>query len=249
MTMIGMIGSQTNRTVVLVHGAWHGGWCWAATQAELDKHGIASLAPDRPGHGASTMPLCDMYGDAAHIRAVLATIPGEVVLVGHSYGGSVITEAAIGSPNVKHLVYLCAFALMGGESRQMFREIAPPVKTALDAARIISDNDTSSINPELAEAAFYAHCPPGVAQAATARLQPQRMITFQQPVTETSWARIPTTYVICTKDAALSPSHQEILAKRVSDAGGTVLRLDTDHSPFASMPVETADILVSVARI
>ncbi len=194
------------------------------------------------------MPLSDMYGDAAHIRNVLAQIPGEVVLVGHSYGGSVITEAAIGSPNVKHLVYLCAFALLAGESRQMFREVAPPVQTALDAARIIKD-DTTSINPELAVAAFYANCTPETAQAATARLQPQRAITFQQPVTETSWARIPSTYVICEQDAAISPIHQQIMATRVENAGGNVLRLDTDHSPFASMPIETADILMRLARV
>ena len=101
--------------VLLVHGAWHGAWCWAALQSELDQHGIASLAIDLPGHGASTLPLSDMHGDAQHVADVASKIGRPVVLVGHSYGGGVIGEAAhilrnsISAP-VQHLVYLTAFA-------------------------------------------------------------------------------------------------------------------------------------------
>ena len=96
--------------VVLVHGAWHGAWCFAALQAELDSRGIPSLAVDLPGHGASTAPLGDLHGDAAALTEVLRTVRGPVVLVGHSYGGAVISQAAIPS-NVVHLVYLAAFVL------------------------------------------------------------------------------------------------------------------------------------------
>ena len=74
-----------NVTVVLVHGAWHGAWCWSALQAELDQRGIASIAVDLPGHGASTAPLGDLHGDAAAVAAVVDRIDGDVVLVGHSY--------------------------------------------------------------------------------------------------------------------------------------------------------------------
>jgi pimeloyl-ACP methyl ester carboxylesterase len=196
------------------------------------------------------MPLGDMYGDAEHIRKVLAQIPGEIVLVGHSYGGLVITEAAINSPNVTHLIYLAAFCLKAGESRQILRETAPQIKSALDAARVINDADqTSSINPELAIPAFYAHCPPLAAEAAIARLQPQRLITFNQPITETTWERIPSTYVVCQQDGALPPPIQDFMAERCAKAGGAIERLDTDHSPFLSMPEETADIIERVVRV
>lgn len=238
------IVGNANRTIVLVHGAWHGAWCWAATQAELDRRGLHSLAIDRPGHGASTLPLSDMHGDAAHVREALATIPGEVVLVGHSYAGAVITEAAIGSPNVAHLVYLTAFCLDAGESRRSIDTLIPKIPTAIDTARIIHDNGTSTIDPSRAVAAFYGSCDPAAAQAAIARLGPQRLVTFIQPVTEATWRTIPSTYVVCERDDAIHPTAQEFMATRCQ----TVVRLDTDHSPFLSMPRETVDILEPLAR-
>jgi pimeloyl-ACP methyl ester carboxylesterase len=105
--------------VLLVHGAWHGAWCWAALQSELDQHGIASLAIDLPGHGASTLPLSDMHGDAQHVADIALKIARPVVLVGHSYGGGVIGEAAHILRNsttapVQHLLYLTAFCLDAG---------------------------------------------------------------------------------------------------------------------------------------
>src|SRR5690606_3684632 len=105
--------------VVLVHGAWHGAWCWAALQAELDRRGVPTYAVDLPGHGASLLPLGDLYGDAEHVAAVLAALAGRgpAILVGHSYAGAVVTEAAVRAPvPVGHLVYIGAFALDEGES-------------------------------------------------------------------------------------------------------------------------------------
>jgi pimeloyl-ACP methyl ester carboxylesterase len=240
MTIIG----NTNKTIVLVHGAWHGAWCWAATQAELDRRGLHSLAIDRPGHGASTLPLSDMYGDAALVRALVQSIPGEVVLVGHSYAGTVITEAAMGCTNISHLVYLTAFCVDAGESRVSIRGHMPNVVTQIDGARIIHDDGTSTVDPSRAVAAFYGCCDPLAAQAAAARLGPQSTISFSQPVTEASWRQIPSTYVICDRDDTIHPSHQEYMSQHCA----TVVHLDTDHSPFLSMPKETADILEGLAR-
>ena len=99
------------RPIVLVHGAWHGAWCWAALQAALDERGLISYAIDLPGHGASTLPLGDLHGDADHVGAVLDRLAlTDVVLVGHSYGGAVITDAAAARTDLAHLVYLTAFA-------------------------------------------------------------------------------------------------------------------------------------------
>src|SRR5215468_763472 len=101
--------------VVLVHGAWHGAWCWGPAIAALAAAGVTALAVDLPGHGDDPGPLGDLHGDAAHVRAVLDALDGPVVLAGHAYGGAVITEA--GSHRaVSHLVYLAAFALDDGES-------------------------------------------------------------------------------------------------------------------------------------
>jgi pimeloyl-ACP methyl ester carboxylesterase len=105
--------------VVLVHGTRHGGWCWAGLQAEFDRRGIASLAVDLPGHGAAVAEPTGPHGDA---RAVGATPDklrdrdvGPIVLVGHSYGGAVITQVAAGHDDVDHLVYVAAFAPDTGE--------------------------------------------------------------------------------------------------------------------------------------
>ena len=117
------------RPILLVHGAWHGAWCWATLQAELDRRGLPSYAVDLPGHGLSTLPLGDLHGDAGHVASVLAGFDDEVVLVGHSYGGAVVTHAA-GSAQavadrVSHLVYLTAFALDDGESVWTFARSRP----------------------------------------------------------------------------------------------------------------------------
>lgn len=90
-------------TVVLVHGAWHGAWCWDAVVSVLDAVGIPSIAVDLPGHGASTEPPGDFYSHADHLRRLLGSINGPIILVGHSYGGAVISEAASGISGVRSL--------------------------------------------------------------------------------------------------------------------------------------------------
>ncbi len=234
------------RTVLLVHGAWHGAWCYAALQSELDRRGVPSLAVDLPGHGASLLPLGDLYGDAQLVADTLATIEGPVVLVGHSYGGAVIGEAATRHPdNVDHLVYLTAFCLDTGEALLPYNNSLPPAYVPLgDGIRPSEDGTRSTVDPAVCVAAFYAQCPPGVAEAAIARLCPQPFDTFLQPVTGAPWKTIPSTYVRCTLDGAIPISSQDVMAARC----GAVVTLETDHSPFASMPSETADIIAALAR-
>jgi pimeloyl-ACP methyl ester carboxylesterase len=174
------------RPILLVHGAWHGAWCWATLQAELDRRGIPSYAVDLPGHGLSTLPLVDLHGDAEHVAAVLAGIDDEVVLVGHSYGGAVITQAAGSahtvSNRIAHLVYLTAFALDDGESVWGFSRSRPPLSVALDSAVVGGDDGTTRIDPDAAPAALYGSCPPAAVRAAVARLGPQPIASFRQPV-------------------------------------------------------------------
>jgi len=102
-------------TVVLVHGAWHGAWCWERVVARLTAAGVPTIAIDLPGHGADDGPLGDLHVDAARVRQALGTAAGPVVLVGHSYGGAVITEAG-DYPAVSELVYLAALTLDTGET-------------------------------------------------------------------------------------------------------------------------------------
>jgi pimeloyl-ACP methyl ester carboxylesterase len=231
------------RPVLLVHGAWHGGWCWATLQAELDRRGLPSYAVDLPGHGLSTLPLGDLHGDAAHVAAVLAAFDDDVVLVGHSYGGAVVTHAT-GSAHavanrVAHLVYVTAFALDDGESVWGFSRSRPRLPVALDAAVIDDDNGTTHLDPDAAPAALYGSCPPSAVRAAVARLGPHPVASFQQPVAGSPRATIGSTYVKCTADQAIHIRHQDELAARC----GQIVTLDCDHSPFLAMPVAVADVL------
>jgi pimeloyl-ACP methyl ester carboxylesterase len=230
--------------VVLVHGAWHGGWCWAPLQTELDSRGIASLAVDLPGHGASTAPFTDLHGDAASVTELLHRLDRSVVLVGHSYGGAVITQAAAGIDHVRHLVYLTAYVPDVGQAVSAMAVEMPPAESALSGAIVIAPDHTSTINPDLANDAFYGHCDPMASSANIARLCPQPFATFTQPVSIAAWHTIPSTYVRCTDDRAIHISHQDLMAARCS----SIESLATDHSPFASMPVETAELIARIVR-
>ncbi|HWM20086.1 MAG TPA: alpha/beta fold hydrolase [Ilumatobacteraceae bacterium] len=236
------------RPILLVHGAWHGAWCWAAVQAELDRRGLPSYAVDLPGHGLSTLPLGDLHGDAEHVATVLAGLDDEVVLVGHSYGGAVVTHAT-GSAHavadrVSHLVYLTAFALDDGESVWGFTRSRPRVHVALDAAVLVGEDSTSRIDPDKAQAALYAMCQPAEVSAAIARLDAQPIAAFQQPVLGSPRATIASTYVKCTADEAVHIDLQDELAGRCNH----VLTFESDHSPFLVMPGAVADVLESLTR-
>lgn len=238
-----MDSQPPSRPIVLVHGAWHGAWCWAAVQSALDDRGVVSYAVDLPGHGASAAPLADLHGDADHVGTVLDRLSlTDVVLVGHSYGGAVITDAAAGRSDLAHLVYLTAFALLAGESVMDPLGALPPETTALQACMQSDDDGNFTIDPSGAIAAFYAECDPTVAQAAVARLGAQPMSTFTQPVRAAS-STVPSTYVFCARDAAIHPHHQAYLAQRC----GARIDLDTDHSPMLSSVDELATILAGLA--
>src|SRR5262245_42857940 len=105
--------SMSDASVVLVHGAWHCGSCWDAVMPLPDEGGVEASALDLPGHGNSTEPFGDLHGDADSVRRFLDEGEGPVVLVGHSYGGAVVTDAGT-HPRVRHVVYLCAFQLDEG---------------------------------------------------------------------------------------------------------------------------------------
>lgn len=233
----------TSLPVVLVHGAWHGAWCFAALQHALDELGVPSYAIDLPGHGSSTQPFTDLAGDAEHVAAVLQQLGTPAVLVGHSYGGAVITQAATVHPEIAHLVYLTAFALEPGESIMGALASFPQVRVPLGLAIVAHADGTSHIDPAKATEAFYGHCTPAVAAAAIARLGDHPMVTMMDSVSGSPRDHIPSTYVRCTDDQAIALAHQDLMAARC----GTVLTLDTDHSPFASAAGQTAAILHRIA--
>jgi pimeloyl-ACP methyl ester carboxylesterase len=233
-------------TAVLVHGAWHGAWCWDRVVEGLASRGHTARAIDLPGHGASTLPLTDLAGDTAHVRQGLDAIEGPVVLVGHSYGGAVITGAG-DHPAVSHLLYVTAFALDAHEScsRTATDEAASidhSGRPDLAAALVIAGDGTATIQPEMARTLFYNRCGDEEAAAATAQLGPQTTASLTQRPAAVAWRTRPSTYAVCTDDNAVHPELQMILAART----GRTVEWDADHSPFLSAPELVVDLVAEL---
>lgn len=240
--------------VVLVHGAWHGAWCWDGVVEGLRAEGITADAIDLPGHGDDAMPLTDLHGDAARVTAALdalATVEDDpVLLVGHSYGGAVITEAGV-HPSVAHLVYLAALNLDEGET-MMEAALEDPRTADIDHTGrpgfmdhlTMLDDGSAVISDEGAAALFYNGCPADAAAGAIARLTPQPLLNMGQCPARVAWRERPSTYVVCARDNAVHPDLQRILADRAT----TSVEWDTDHSPFLADPGRVSAFLAELAR-
>jgi pimeloyl-ACP methyl ester carboxylesterase len=217
---------------VLVHGVCHGGWCWSQVAERLVERGHDVVAVD--------LPLTSLEDDAAEVRRALDAAPAPVVLVGHSYGGLVISMAAGGRTDVRHLVYVAAVMLDGDDDPgARFAEFPP---TTLFQGDIVTDDGRLVIPPDHAIVSFYAECDPDVAQAAAERLRPTALACLGTPTGAEPWRTVPSTYVLCERDQAIHPDLQRWMSTRAR----TVVTFDTDHSPFFSMPDELTEVLASV---
>ncbi|MBV8949386.1 MAG: alpha/beta hydrolase [Actinobacteria bacterium] len=237
-------------TVVLVHGAWHGAWCWERVVDGLRARGTDARAVDLPGHGEDAGPAGDLHADAARVRQMIDAVAGPVLLVGHSYGGAVITEAGE-HPAVAHLVYLCAIAPDAGETcTTAVTGIAGGAGIVDDgrpnlASGILPGTDgTMTVEPSVAAACLYNDCDPESTAWAVARLGPQPIVTLQQDPHAVAWRTRPSTYVVCTEDLAIPPELQRVLAQRCTET----VEWNAGHSPFLSQPHVVTELLDDLAR-
>jgi pimeloyl-ACP methyl ester carboxylesterase len=230
-------------TVVLVHGAWHGAWCWEKVTERLADVGVPVLAIDLPGHGESREDLGDLRTDAAALTRALDGLDRAVVC-GHSYGGAVIGEGA-DHPAVGHLIFIGAIVLAPGESCAASvttdGELEP---SALEGALRPGTDGTVTVDAAVAPAALYGDCSPTDVAAAVRRLGPQRMASLQTPATTAAWQRIPSTYALCADDRAIPPALQRAFADRTA----SVVEWPTSHSPFLSRPDLVAELLADRSR-
>lgn len=220
-----------NPTLVLLHGAWHGSWCWE--QLEMSLGDVPLQTVDLPSSGNNPAALGDLYADAEAVRSALSKIEGPTVVVGHSYGGAVMTEAVTADSGVAHLVYLCAFLLEKGES------LAGAVGGTAPAWWDVRGDHVLVRTP--AEI-FYNDVSPELTARSVQRLTAHSLAAFGQPLTNVGWEAVPSTYVICEQDQAIPPVAQEAMAQRA----GEVLRMDTGHSPFLSQPEALAGLLQAI---
>jgi pimeloyl-ACP methyl ester carboxylesterase len=231
--------SGQRSTVVLVHGGWHGSWCWAQVVPLLERRGISVRTVELTSIGADPDDPPALSGDAAAVVAVLDDIRAPALLCGHSYGGMVITQAAAGRKDVTRLVYLCAFMPDAGESLiSIIGERAPWIVAHPDGRWL----------PDLEQAAatFYADCDAETQRASTARLRPMPTATIEEPVSSAPWREIPSTYVVCTQDLAIPV---ELQRERFAPRADEVVELEASHSPFFSQASAVADLLAERAEL
>ncbi len=222
-------------TIILVHGAWHNGKGFAALQGELAALDINSITVELTSVGEAGESLGDMYSDAALLSKTIEGIDGDCVVLGHSYGGLVITEGSAGSSKVKKLIYLTAFMLDAGETLYAACGSVDPEwwNVAADKSRLTANTPAE---------VFYNTCSSEIAEAAVKELRTQSLPSFNQPITKVGWREIPSAYIICEQDQAIPLFAQEGMSGRA----GEVVRINTDHSPFLSAPKELALLLNSL---
>jgi pimeloyl-ACP methyl ester carboxylesterase len=229
---------------VLVHGGWHGSWCWDEVIRLLEAKGHTAAAPDLPGPGRDTTPLSEisLQAHADRVCAVLGARPESAILVGHSLGGIVISQAAEQCPErVRTLVYLSAFLPRDGESLVQLSEgggglVRPNMVLS-------EDRRSATIREEAIREVFYGDCSDADVARAAALLVPEATAPMATPVHTMveNFGRIPHVYIECLRDRAIPPALQRQMYTSVPC--GEVISMDTSHSPFFSAPQELADQL------
>ena len=221
--------------VVLVHGACHGAWCWEDVIGPLAKRGWKARALE--------LPLTSLTDDALVVRDAVhsAKLAGKAaLLVGHSYGGVVISE---GGHEADHLVYVAGTAPDPGESAMDLMSVM--VATQQSPGFVVSDDGMQGrIDPDGASATFYNRCHRDQVAAAIPRLRPMMLRCLEQSVGRPAWMDVPASYVVCTDDRAMALAYQRERAELLRDS----VVLEADHSPFYSATGQLVEWLDAMAR-
>jgi pimeloyl-ACP methyl ester carboxylesterase len=232
------MASTTRPTVVLVHGAFADASGFAGVVRELSSRGYPVLAPPTPLRGIAF--------DAATARATIGAVGGPVVLVGHSYGGAVISQAAADLASVVGLVYLAAFAPAVGESCASVQEpFAPPLlastvrATPHDAIGAVGGPELLIDRDQFRET-FCADVPVDLAEVMAVSQRPLAAAAIGEPLSAEGWSSRPTWYQVATRDNAIAPDAQRFMADRM---GATVEQIDGSHTAFIARPVAAADFI------
>jgi pimeloyl-ACP methyl ester carboxylesterase len=236
-------------TVVLVHGAWADAAGWTPEVERLQAAGYPVVAPPNPLRG--------LVSDAAYIHAVLAQIKGPIILVGHSYGGAVITDAAIGNPNVKALVYIAAFAPDQGDSLASLNAMpqASQIKPVpvVPSTYPLPDGTTGvelTVDPAQYPTVFLDNLLPAAQEHALAAEQrPLSVASATQPSGVPAWKTIPSWYMVAEQDDAIAPNLERFMAARAKahtiEVAGPHLIMLTDPAAVTDLIEDAAAATVS----
>ncbi|MFF2299693.1 alpha/beta fold hydrolase [Arthrobacter sp. NPDC058127] len=231
---------------VLIHGAFHGGWCWSEIAAGLTREGHTAVAPDLPGAGDDRTPAEDVTLESATARIIEALKASREpsVLVAHSMGGIIMTQVAAQVPElVSRLVYVTAFRPVDGESLLALTQLPEGADDGVQAnITVAGDPPVATFDMTKSHEIFGNGVPADVAEAAAARLTPQPLSLFATPVSIAGAVLPPAEYVVCTEDRAIPPALQKLMAARTPAV--RIHKLASGHSPFYSNQEELLDILL-----
>ena len=246
--------AKTKPTIVLVHGGWADASSWSGVISRLQAEGYTVDAPPNP--------LRSLAADSAHLASYLKAIPGPIVLVGHSYGGAVITNAAAGNRAVKALVYVDAFAPAQGETLEQLTfakpgscltgggDLSNVFNFVVDPSQPTGDPDLYlKVAPDtdyLGFARCFANEVPAQQAAVLAAVQrPFALGAFTEPSGAPAWPTIPSWALIGRHDRAIPPAELTFMAKR---AGAHIEYVDGGHLSLISDPSDTAKLIVRAAH-
>jgi pimeloyl-ACP methyl ester carboxylesterase len=230
---------KSKPTIVLVHGSWADASGWNRVTLRLQRDGFTVIAPANPQRGIAS--------DAAYLASVLETIDGPIVLVGHSYGGAVITNAATGNANVKALVYIAGFAPDLGETLDGIQAMNPgsEVGPSTLVFRPFPGGVDAYLAPSAFPSAFAADVPRATARVMAATQRPISGSILTEASGVPAWKTIPSWYLVPTRDKIIPPATERFMAKR---AGAHTIEVRSSHVAMISHPDATTNLIRSAVR-
>ena len=231
-------------TVVLVHGAWADSSGWDQVVRRLQQQGYTVDVPPNPLRGLAS--------DAAYIGSFLKSIAGPVILVGHSYGGAVITNAALGGSSVKALVYIDAFIPAAGDTLLQLATAQPGSQLGGDPTKVfnlvpfagIPSGVDLYVKPILFPDAFANGLPPETAAVRAATQRPLAFNALFEPSGVPAWKLVPSWSLIGTADHVIPPAQQAFMSKR---ANAHIVEINAPHLSMISDPGAVTDIILNAA--
>lgn len=232
--VVSLLSAPVAKNVVLVHGAWADGSSWSEVIPLLQKEGLNVIAVQNP--------LTSIADDSAATKRVLATLEGPTVLAGHSYGGSVVSDAGV-DPKVTALVYVAARAPDAGED---FNALAAKYPTMPVRAGAHEKDGYTWLDEEHFVKYFAGDLPSAKAKALFAVQQPIAATLFAGKSTAAAWESKPSFYAVSKNDQTTSPELERFVAKRMK---ATTIELDASHVSMISHPREIADLILKAAAV
>ena len=226
--------TATKPSIVLVHGAFADATGWQKVIPLLEQKGFTVTAVQ--------IPLKSIADDVATTKRMIEAQAGDVVLVGHSYGGAIITGAGAGSAKVKALVYVAAFAPDAGET--VGGLIAKFPASSLPPALVPDSAGFLFIDRAKFREVFTQDVSVGESAIMAATQKPVAGASFGEPMTAAAWKTIPSWYVVAAQDRAINPDLERFLAKRMN---ATTTEIETSHVPFVSQPATVAKVIEAAA--